>query len=459
MYLEHHPHHASAVTATLTGSSTHLARALLSKHGFRQTDNRTMLLVRIDHEEPHYADEAARAVRQEGITVEIAPGLKEAISTEWAWATHPMPLLNREEIRNVSDDAQKIYDDIAEGRLTVHLHANDGWTVVAVGTYRDGKSVHLHGEDHVRVIASVYESPARAIAEFQRLNGDTVRPGPAPATDTDTEREAAALLATTTTTGTPLTEQTETTPAPEPARMELVPVYAADPGDHEAFLASFLEEQGEWEKYRTWDDSTTIANHESLTLRAEFEHDTGPRDTNWTIAAYESPVGERVWHATATAGTPVEIVQTLLDAIASHPDSPTDLRDAVSEQIVARSIRPLTDGGWKRSADGRRISWGPPNGEAAGVEFDAFAAQSRGNSIPTWVIWGGNTVDRPTWALHASAHTPAVILEALTFTLDQVQAHRRIPAAPGQKTPLSTPAPVPPSLLSSTSPSQTRRCR
>ncbi|UQA92314.1 DUF317 domain-containing protein [Streptomyces halobius] len=49
---------------------------------------------------------------------------------------------------------------------------------------------------------------------------------------------------------------------------------------------------------------------ESLTLRVLFDHDAESRDTKWTIAAYESPVSDRIWHATATAATPVEIVGT-----------------------------------------------------------------------------------------------------------------------------------------------------
>ncbi|MEU1629215.1 hypothetical protein ABZ746_28650 [Streptomyces sp. NPDC020096] len=190
IHLAQHPQHPGAVTATVTGSGTHTARALLSAHGFRPVDEQTMILVRIDHEEPYYADQAAHILREEGATVEISPSLQDDINTEWNWANYPMPWLNRDEIREVSNAAQAIHDDIASGRLTIHAHAHDGYTTVAVGTYRnDGKSVHLHGENHLRVIALIYDAPAEAIREFQRLYGDAVRPGPAPATNT--ERHAA----------------------------------------------------------------------------------------------------------------------------------------------------------------------------------------------------------------------------------------------------------------------------
>ncbi|WP_053803933.1 hypothetical protein [Streptomyces rimosus] len=157
--LDRHPHHTSAVTATLTASSPTAARALLSVHGFRPTGEHSLALARIDHEEPHYAQQAAQALRTAGITVDITPALQEAIDTEWDWAGHPLPWLDRDEIRDVSNQAQQIHDDIVAGRLTIHLHAHDGWTTVAVGTYRDGRGVHLHGEDHLRQIATVYTGP------------------------------------------------------------------------------------------------------------------------------------------------------------------------------------------------------------------------------------------------------------------------------------------------------------
>jgi hypothetical protein len=51
---------------------------------------------------------------------------------------------------------------------------------------------------------------------------------------------------------------------------------------------------------------TTIAHHESLTLGAEFVHDTDPRDTKRAVAVHESPVGERIRRA-AHANTPRQL--------------------------------------------------------------------------------------------------------------------------------------------------------
>ncbi|WP_162688547.1 MULTISPECIES: hypothetical protein [unclassified Streptomyces] len=105
--LARHPDHSSAVTATLTGpeSSRHLAETALSSRGFRWVDLMTLVLARIDHEEPYYADQAARALRIEGATVEITPSLQEEIDTEWTYGNYPMPYLDRDEIREVSAEA------------------------------------------------------------------------------------------------------------------------------------------------------------------------------------------------------------------------------------------------------------------------------------------------------------------------------------------------------------------
>ncbi|WP_157856061.1 hypothetical protein [Streptomyces aureocirculatus] len=87
----------------------------------RPASDDTMLLVRIDPEEPYYANITANPLRDTGITVDITDQLQEEIDTEWTWADHPMTWLDRDGIRLVSADAQKIHDDIQSGRLTIHL--------------------------------------------------------------------------------------------------------------------------------------------------------------------------------------------------------------------------------------------------------------------------------------------------------------------------------------------------
>ncbi|MFJ4973215.1 DUF317 domain-containing protein [Streptomyces sp. NPDC088755] len=423
---------SSAVTATITGAPTRTIHALLTIHGFESLDEQTMVMARIDREEPHYAEQTARALRAENITVDITPELREEIDTEWTWANYPMPWCSREEIREVSNDAQKIYDDIRHGHLIIHAHAHDGWTTVAVGTYRDGPSIHLHGENHLRTESTRYDNPVEAITEFDRLYGDAVRPGPAPATSTEREAEQAR-------TSLPGTADAPTAPA----TTRLVDAHAAAVGNHEALLNDFLESHREWEKWRTWSDETTHAVHESLVTRAEFVHEAAPDDTQWRIAAYESPVGERLWHATATAMVPVAIVRTLLESLDSADTVKIASGSVVSEANVGEATRPLFDADWDHSVDGRFIRWQAPGDHSAGVQFDAFAANFRQSDLPVWTFWGGGDADAPEWALHFSTHAAVSVLQDVAVEAASRYA-KPLASARRQRSPRSaSPAPAP----------------
>lgn len=418
--LDTHPAHSSAVTATLAGTRHRTAHALLAARGFEAVDEHTLVLARIDHEESYWAENAAQALTVEGITTEITPRLREAIDEEWTWANYPMHWCTREEIREVSNEAQKIYDDIRHGRLVVHAHADDSGTTVAVGTYRDGKSVYLHGENHLRQIADSFDSPAQALAAFERLHGETMRPGPAPMTDT--ERQTAKARSTL---GTPASAKPE-----QPVqRTETVPAYAADPGDHDAILDRFLDEYGDWEKWRTWSDDTTHAIHESQTLRIERVHEAHPRETAWTVVAYETPVSDRMWHLTATGTTPAPVLQALLHILAEGDAWATAIGSAVDEKTVTAATKPLTDAGWKHTVDGRWIRWTNLS-EDVGIQFDAFAAQKLNSPLATWTIWAGPSIDHPTWTITASPYTPGSLLADLTENLAHGTGTRQTNAAP-----------------------------
>ncbi|MGC0400413.1 hypothetical protein RKD27_003057 [Streptomyces sp. SAI-126] len=407
VHLDTHPTHPSAVTAVLTGTQAHIAHLGLEAADWTVVADNALVLVRIDHEEPYWAQDAAKHLTAEGITVEITPRLQEAMDEEWTWASYPMPWCTREEIREVSNEAQKIHDDIHHGRLVIHAHADDSGTTVAVGTYRDGKSVYLHGENHLRQIADTFDSPAQALAAFERLHGDTMRPGPAAMTDT--ERQSAEAR---TTLGVPAASKPE-----QPVqRAETVPSYAADPADHDALLDNFLAEHDDWEKWRTWSDDTTHAIHESQTLRVERVHEADPRETAWTIAAYETPVSDQMWHLAMTGATPTPVLQTLLHGLAEDDAWETAVGSPVSEKTVTAATRALTDAGWKHTVDGRWIRWATLQGDA-GVQFDAFAAQNPHSPLNTWTIWAGPSIDHPTWAIRTSAYTPASLLAHLTEEL------------------------------------------
>ncbi|MER5851290.1 DUF317 domain-containing protein [Streptomyces sp. NPDC002012] len=439
--LDSHPAHSSAVTAALTGTQAHVTHMALEADGWIAVAENILVLARIDHEEPYWAEKAAQALNAEGITTEIAPSLREAIDEEWTWANYPMPWCTRSEIREVSDQAQKIYDDIQYGHLLIHAHAQDGHTTVAVGTYLSGgKSVYLHGENHLRQVADTFDSPAQALVAFEKAHGDTMRPGPAPMTDT--ERAAAKAR---TSLDTPAVEPE----APLPA-LETVPAYAADAGNHDALLDTFLDAHGDWQKWRTWSDETTHAIHEDQTLRIERVHDAPTHETAWTVAAYETPVSDRMWVLTATGSTPAPVLQDLLHHLAYNDGWDTALGSPVDEKTVTAATQPLSDAGWKHTVDGRWIRWTSPAGDA-GVQFDAFAAQHPIQNLDTWTVWAGPSLDHATWNLTASPYTPSSLLADLSETLTHGTGTRQ-PLPPTRKHKAALGTTPPPTSAATASP-------
>ncbi|MGW6542799.1 DUF317 domain-containing protein [Streptomyces massasporeus] len=414
--LDTHPTHPSAVTAVLAGTQAHIAHLGLEAADWSVAADNTLVLVRIDHEEPYWAQDAAKHLSAEGITVEITPRLQEAMHEEWTWANYPMPWCTRSEIREVSNEAQKIHDDIRHGQLLIHAHAHDGHTTVAVGTYlgRNGKSVYLHGEDHLRQVADTFDSPAQALLAFEKVHTADMRPGAAPLTDT--ERAAAEARAT--------FGLTAAKPAPSRPEPETVPAYLADAGDHDALLDAFLDAHGDWEKWRTWSDETTHAIHESQTQRIERTHEAPAHETAWTVAAYETPVSDRMWVLTTTGATPAPVLQELLDHLADGDGWDTAVSAPVDERTVTAATRPLSEAGWKHTVDGRWIRWTSPAADA-GVQFDAFAAQHPNQTLATWTVWAGPNADRPTWTLTASPRTPSSLLAHLAENLAHGTGSRR----------------------------------
>ncbi|WP_069630945.1 DUF317 domain-containing protein, partial [Streptomyces niveus] len=364
---------------------------------------------------------------------------------------YPMPWCTRSEIREVSDQAQKIYDDIRHGQLLIHAHAQDAHTTAAVGTYlTGGTSVYLHGEDHLRQIADIFDSPAQALTTFEEMHSDTMRPGPAPMTDTERDTaEARTAL------GTPTT-------APESPNTgaATAPADAPGPGAHEALFNSFIENNGEWEKYRTWSDEASVANHETLTLRAEFDHEARGQDIAWTIASYQSPVGERTWHATATANTPTDMIDTLLKSLDTDSAWTERTSSPLTERTLATVTRPLTEFGWTQTINGHQINWPAPNGDT-GLRLDVAAAvgATTAHSHRTWTIWGGKSAEQPAWTIEFSRHTPSAVLQDLTYELALTHSTHTTPPVPNsrhRRGVISTTTPVTSTPPTSGSPARSR---
>ncbi|MCL3994762.1 DUF317 domain-containing protein [Streptomyces lavenduligriseus] len=177
-------------------------------------------------------------------------------------------------------------------------------------------------------------------------------------------------------------------------------------------------------------------------------HSSSSWDTSWTVAAYETPVSDRMWHVTATGATPAPIIKALLTVLASDDARNTD-GDLISEKTVTEVTRPLADVGWQHTPMGRYLHWKPHDADVR-LTFDAFAAQDPGDILNTWMIWAGQDMKRPEWAIRTSNYTRAGILSHLAGELAHgigARQHRPRPvklAAPSATTLPSRPPYEPP---------------
>jgi hypothetical protein len=134
------------------------------------------------------------------------------------------------------------------------------------------------------------------------------------------------------------------------------------------------------------------------------------------VAAYETPVSDRMWHLTATGTAPAPMLQALLNHLADGDGWDTALGSPVDEKTVTAATKPLADAGWKHTVDGRWLRWTNAS-QDAGVQFDAFAAQQPNSPLATWTLWAGPTIDQPTWTIHASHYAPAPMIADLAEEL------------------------------------------
>ncbi|MEU4949925.1 DUF317 domain-containing protein [Streptomyces lavendulae] len=136
-------------------------------------------------------------------------------------------------------------------------------------------------------------------------------------------------------------------------------------------------------------------------MRIEFDHEArNGRDVAWTIAVYDSPVGERLWHATATVTTPTDLVQTLLDSLTSNesrwgqPSTDGALRPA-------DATRTLLEARWTQTSSARYVAWQAPDGSSS-LRLNTYAADNPASQLPAWSIIAGTDPNRPDWAIDLS---------------------------------------------------------
>ncbi|MEU4174721.1 DUF317 domain-containing protein [Streptomyces sp. NPDC026589] len=211
---------------------------------------------------------------------------------------------------------------------------------------------------------------------------------------------------------------------------------AAGPGEHEALLDVFLDDHAEWQRWRTWSDETTHAVHESLALRAELVHEPAPADVRWRVAVYESPVGARLWHATASSSTPTEVIGELLLSLATRAADYPRMDNLSSDHALREATLPLADAGWTPAAEAPGwVRWRSAN-DGFFLRHDTLA--DRGTDSPAAWVLSGRDQTRSRWTITFSAATPPLALTAATEALADSEARLR------QHTTTRSPAHCPP---------------
>lgn len=119
------------------------------------------------------------------------------------------------------------------------------------------------------------------------------------------------------------------------------------------------------------------------------------------------------------------MIETLLKSL----DTDTAWTERSSAPLTERTLKtvtgPLTEFGWTQTINGHHINWPAPNG-GTGLRLDVAAAGARsGRARATWTVWGGNTAEQPTWTVEFSRHTPAAVLQDLTYNLALTHSVRR----------------------------------
>ncbi|MFD4954082.1 DUF317 domain-containing protein [Streptomyces sp. NPDC058451] len=112
--------------------------------------------------------------------------------------------------------------------------------------------------------------------------------------------------------------------------------------------------------------------------------------------------------------------------------------------MVTAATQPLSDAGWRHTADGRWIYWTSPAGDA-GVQFEAFTAQLPSQNLATWTVWAGSGPDPPACDITASQHTPNSLLAEFSEPLSPKTGTRQAqPTGREPRTSLVTSAPTAP---------------
>ncbi|MGW3185725.1 DUF317 domain-containing protein [Kitasatospora sp. NPDC001119] len=222
------------------------------------------------------------------------------------------------------------------------------------------------------------------------------------------------------------------------------PGYLAGPGHPdtatEAFEAFLAEHQG-WSRYSCDGGDTSVAVSDCLTGRIRLDHEPGDRYSSWTLAGYESPVGERAWHATFDLDAPHEIALAVASTF-SHAlsySSPAVKEEALWGRSNTRDtlLAQMCESDWLDVSTPSEMAFRSLDATAGLIRWDGgvFHDASWSRDHPAGVtLWARRTSDdttRTAWQAHFSKNTPTrLITAALEHLTDPQPSLRRLAEVP-----------------------------
>ncbi|MFJ9446775.1 DUF317 domain-containing protein [Kitasatospora sp. NPDC101235] len=222
------------------------------------------------------------------------------------------------------------------------------------------------------------------------------------------------------------------------------PGYLAGPGHpdtaNSAFEAFLAEHQG-WSRYSCDGGDTSVAVSDCLTGRIRLDHEPGDRNSRWTVAGYESAVGERAWHADFDLETPHEIAlataSTLSHALSYSGFAAKDEALWGRNNTCAALVTQIRESDWLDVSTPSEMRFRSPDATAGLIRWDAGAFHDApwSRDYPAGVtLWARRTGDdhtRTAWQAHFSKDTPTrLITTALDHLTDPQPSLRRFAEVP-----------------------------
>ncbi|KQV20959.1 MULTISPECIES: DUF317 domain-containing protein [unclassified Kitasatospora] len=224
---------------------------------------------------------------------------------------------------------------------------------------------------------------------------------------------------------------------PSDEQVLVIPGYLAGPGDLDTAntaFGDFLAEHQGWARYSCDGGDTSVAISNCLTSRIQLAYEPGHRDVRWTVAGYESPVGERAWNATFDLATPYEIPLSVAETFSYVLAYSSEFarEEALWGRVDTRAalLRHLGESDWQDVSSPDAMAFQACDGTAGLTRWDrgAYAADPAGPDSSAGVtLWGRGPAEAADggWKAHFSEHAPTRLITAALDHLTDPQAELR----------------------------------